>query len=273
MIRLVHLETNVTSACQNSCNSCNHFVIVQRPLGKPFMLDPAAMARDLRNLSRICRVDKYGMLGGEPTLHPRLPELIEIAAESQIANEIEVWTNGQRLAEYLYRHGPDELSTPFWRAPFDALVVTAYPGKLTDAQIGDLEQACRYVGKRFELKDERNHPNFTQLLKKEPGRAQETFDFCWFKTFSRVIDNGYFYLCCCGPYIPKLLLGQPEGTDGLKIDEHTSEEDLLNFLNRREALSSCAVCAGRNTRDAVPVVWGETRDPAAWIEVSSGRAR
>lgn len=266
MVRLPHLETNVTSACQNRCNSCNHFVPLQ--LGKPFMLDPAVMERDLRHLSRICRVEKYGMLGGEPTLHPDLTQLISIAADSGIAREIEVWTNGQRLAEQLKKRWDF-----FWFGKWDALVVTAYPGKLADDDIDRLQSACRTAGKRFELKDERNHPNFTQLLKKAPERAQETFDHCWFKTFSRVIDNGFFYMCCCGPYIPKLLLGRPEGVDGLRIDETTTEEDLLAFLNRREALESCGTCAGRNTRDAVPVVWGETRDPQTWIDVSSGRAQ
>ncbi len=269
MVRLPHLETNVTSACQNRCNSCNHFVPLQ--LGRPFMLDPVVMERDLKNLSRICKVEKYGMLGGEPTLHPRLPELIQIAHDSGIAREIEVWTNGQRLATGLHHRGFYSAEL-FWDSPWNALIVTAYPGKLDDRDIHILSDACAAYNKRFELKDERNHPNFTQLLKKQPERAQETFDLCWFKTFSRVLDNGFFYLCCCGPYIPKLLLGKPEGTDGLRIDEHTSEEELLAFLNRREALESCGTCAGRNTKDAVPVTWGETKDPQAWTEVSSGRS-
>ncbi len=265
MVRLPHLETNVTSACQNRCVACNHFVPLQE--GRPFMLDPDVMRRDLTYFSRVCHVDKYGMLGGEPTLHPKLPELISIAADSGVANEIEVWTNGQRLVEVQ----PFRQSAAFWEAPFHALVVTAYPGKLRADEIDHLREMCNLWGKRFELKDERNYPNFTQLLKPQAERAQETYNACWFKTFSRVLDNGYFYRCCTSPYIPKLLLGKPEGTDGLRVDEHLSEEALLAFLNQPEAMESCGICAGRNTRDAVPIPWREIRDPQRWLNVSSGR--
>lgn len=267
MVKLPHLETNVTSACQNRCVACNHFVPLQE--GKPFMLDSKQMERDLRYFARVCRVDKYGMLGGEPTLHPRLADLIHIARDSGVARDIEVWTNGQRLAEAL-RNNP-LVRADFWSAPWDTLVVTAYPGKLTDVDVELLQDACNTAEKSFELKDERNFPNFTQLLKPRAERAQETYNACWFRTFSRVLDNGFFYRCCTSPYIPKLLLNLPEGTDGLRVDEHLTEEVLLAFLNQPQAMESCGICAGRNTRDAVPIPWSEITDPKRWMNVSSGR--
>ncbi len=260
---LPHLETNVTSACQLRCAHCNHFVALDaeaRP--KPFMLDPEDFARDLANASRLLHVDKFGFLGGEPLLHPKLPYLIEIAKKSEIADLLEVWTNGLRAVTM-----PDT----FWQAPFDILVVSAYPGQLSDCDIESIADRCHIWNKAFDLKDERRHPNFTQLLKKEPGHAQATYDRCWFRTFSRVLDNGFLYQCCCGPFVPRLLLGLPEGTDGLKIDMFTTHDEVVGYLHRKDALLSCAPCAGRNTADAVPVPWEEIRDPKLWLERSSGR--
>lgn len=258
MIYLPHLETNVTGACQNRCVSCNHFV----PLDDPWMLDPDTLRRDTSRLSQFVHVGAYGMLGGEPTLHPKLHELVKIAKESGIADKIEVWTNGQRV---------NRLADRFWSSPFDDLVVSAYPGKITDGELEDIERLCKTWGKAFHLKDERKHPNFTQLLKTVPGRAKETWDHCWFKTYSRVLDKGFFYTCCCGPYLAPLLLGMPSGTDGIAVNEALTEEKILDYLERRQPLEACGPCAGRNTQDAVPITWREIRDPQAWVEGSAGR--
>jgi len=263
MITLPHLETNVTSACQLRCAHCNHFVSLDaqaRP--KPFMLDPEIFARDLANFGRLVHADKFGFLGGEPLLHPKLPWLIEIAKRAQIADELEVWTNGIRVLT---------MADDFWLAPFDTLVVSAYPGQLSDDDLASITTRCHHWKKALSVKDERLYPNFTQLLKKEPGRAQETYDQCWFRTYSRVLDNGFLYQCCCGPYVPRLLLGLPEGTDGLKIDMFTTLDEVVGYLHQKDALKSCAPCAGRNTTDAVPVKWEEIRDPKLWLERSSGR--
>lgn len=259
-ITLPHLETNVTAACQNRCIACNHFVPLTE--AKPFMLDPEQLRRDLAIFSKLVHVHAYGMLGGEPTLHPRLTELVEIAAASGIADKIEIWTNGQRL---------QRLPGEFWGAPWDKMVVSRYPGKLSDPELRFIRHACLHNRKELEVKDEGENPNFTRLLKPVAGDAQRTFDDCWFKTFSRVLDNGYFYRCCTSPYIPKLLLGLPEGTDGLKIDESTTVYDVQDFLNRPEAMASCGICAGRNTSHAVPIPWSEIRDPQTWLDKSSGR--
>jgi hypothetical protein len=112
------------------------------------------------------------------------------------------------------------------------------------------------------------------LLKPEPSDArgtQATYDQCWFKTYSRVLDNGYFYRCCTSPYIPKLLQSRPEGSDGLRVDEQLTEQQVFDFLGQRTAMESCTICAGRNTPSARPVPWSEVKDPQAWLNASSGR--
>ena len=266
MIRLPHLETNVTAACQNRCIACNHFVPLQVAQFKASMIKPEQMEQDLRIFSRFVHVEAYGMLGGEPTLHPQLPRLIDIAIQSRIADIVEVWTNGQSLPLQSER---------FWRILHkQRLVVTLYPGKHDAASIRWIENKALAFEVQLRFNDERTHPNFTQLLEKndtDPIATQQKYNACWFKTFSRVLDNGHFYRCCTSPYIPKLLQGRPEGSDGLCVNESLTERDIIQFLDQPRAMQSCTICAGRNTPSAFPIPWSEIKDPAAWLKASSGR--
>lgn len=263
MIHLSHLETNCTIACQNGCASCNHFSPYQKKDFARSYITAAQLEHDLSHLGKVAHVAGYAMIGGEPLLHPHLVDLLTVARDSGIADRLEVWTNGQLLR----RAKPD-----FWRA-FDLLVVSVYPGKLTDEDIDWIRAKAADEGLQCDLKDERRFPNFTQLLETVPTGQRETaqkYAACWFRTYSRVLDNGYFYRCCTSPFIPKLLLGLPEGADGIAV-EGVTEEALLRFLSQPEAPASCSVCAGRNTPGAVPVTWREESNPEAWLAASSGR--
>lgn len=262
MIWLPHLETNVTVACQKRCVACNHFVPLQVRRFKQSMIPPEVLARDLRNFGRIAHTGAWAAIGGEPLLHPELPELLRIAKRSGVADVIEVWTNGLAM---------EDRSCGFL-AHTDRLVVSVYPG-FPDGLLIDIKACTLEMGVELVVKDERSQPNFTQLLVPE-GDTRETiqrrYEQCWFKTYSRVLDFGYFYRCCTSPFIPPLLMGLSWGFDGLWIDEETTEADLNRFLANPQYMPSCVRCAGRETPEAVPVPWREVPVPHEWIEASGG---
>jgi GTP 3',8-cyclase len=265
VIVLPHLESNITIACENRCVACNHFVAVQVDRFKSSMIDPADLAVDLHHFGRMAHVDAWAAIGGEPTLHPRLIEILRVARSSGVADRIEVWTHGGNLRE---------MSDAFWDA-LDVLVVSVYPGKLTDDDLIWIQAACEWHGVELQIKDERHHPNFSRLLEPEPSDAAKTarkYRECWLRTFSRVLDGGFFYRCCTSPFVPKLLLGLPEGTDGLRVDEYLTEDALQRFLDQPEAPASCALCTGRNTESSDPIPWREVRDPTEWLRASAGSA-
>lgn len=268
MLLLPHLETNVTAACQNRCIACNHFVPLQVAQFKASMILPQTMARDLVIFRQFVHVRAYGLLGGEPTMHPDIIELIKIAVSSQIGDVVELWTNGQTLHRM-----PEE----FWRALHrQHIVMSVYPGKMDDAAIDHVARLCADSEVELIVKDERRYPNFTQLLESadtKPAVTQEKYEKCWFKTYSRVLDNGFFYRCCTSPYIPKLLQSREEGSDGLRVNEDLTEQKIADFLGQRTFMQSCTICAGRNTPSARPIPWSEIKDPAAWLAASSGRAQ
>ena len=266
MIQIPHLETNITISCQNRCIACNHFVPMQVGRFKASMMPPEILERDLRNLARICHADAYALIGGEPTLHPRLPGIAQTAKRSGIANRIELWSHGQDWGKHI-----DQILPAL--KYIDKVVISRYPGKASDYEIGEITDLCRVNHIALDIKDEGAYPNFTQLLEETPtgpDATQEKYKACWFKTYSRVIDWGYFYRCCTSPFIPQLLQGRPEGADGLPITEHTTEGDLKQFLALPVAMRSCEICAGRNTPSAKPITWQEIKDPKRWERASAG---
>ena len=259
MIEIPHLETDVTTACQLSCVACNHHVPLWRKAG-PKHADPRQVERDLNALSGIVHAKVWGALGGEPLLSPQLVEILSIARQSKIADTIEVWTNGLLLPR---------MGSAFWRS-FDTLVLSIYPGKLSEDDITWISRKCADSGVVFSPRDERRNPNFRTLLEKVPTDEKATkakFAGCFFRHFSRVANWGYFYTCCCAPHMSTLVMGMKNNPDGIKIDG-LSEEALQAYLNRTEPLVACSTCAGRDTAVAIP--WREERDPKEWLRASAG---
>lgn len=259
MIRLPHLETDVSYACENACASCNH-ASPYRVGPRPSMIRPEDVERDLWYFTKVATADAYAMIGGEPTLNPWLVEILDAARRSGVAPMLEVWTHGQSLKR---------MRPSFWTA-FDRLVVSIYPGKHDDESIAWIETKCREEEVELVLKDERRYPNFSRLLEPRPTDEAATlakWKACWFRGFSRVLDRGFFWTCCTSPHLSTRILGLPNGADGIAV-EGLTEERLLAFLESPTPLKSCAICCGRNTESSIPVPWQEVRDPQEWLRAS-----
>ncbi len=261
MIQIPHLETDVTQACQLSCVACNHAVPLWRKHG-PWTATPEGVAKDLNYLATMLHAGAWGALGGEPLLNKRLPEILQAAKASGIAESYEVWTNGLLV---------NDQKAAFWLAPFDTLVVSVYPGKLTDSQLDWMRYACENHGKRLIIRDERVDPNFMTSLEPSPTNPRVTLDKyrgCAFRCGNNCAASyGYFFMCCCGPHIPMLMQDQSYGTDGVAIEKLT-EDELLDYMTRKEPFGACYVCAGRDTAKRIP--WSEQRDPVIWMKASAG---
>ena len=63
-----------------------------------------AKSRDLAVARDVLRPRYFKLVGGEPLLHPRLPELLDVARASGIAEVYSVTTNGVLLR--VRRHMP-----------------------------------------------------------------------------------------------------------------------------------------------------------------------
>lgn len=289
MIHIAHLETDVTVACQLSCVACNHLVVPWRASGNVWYADPNQIRADLTHLSAFVHADRWGALGGEPLLHPRIADILRIAKESGIADKIELWSNGISAIKF----GPDH---PIWTT-FDVFVLSLYaseskfyshmlpaedsydklngitPDPMSAKGVRYISDMCALHGIELEIKNERTWHNFRTNLEKVPTGPAETktkFDGCFFRQFSRVANNGFFYTCCCAPHQPRLFQGREEGADGVSISGLT-EAGLLSYLNRTEPLGCCTICAGRDT--AVPIEWSEEKEIGEWTRKSKGQPK
>lgn len=90
------LELHVTHACNLTCESCSHY----SDHGHRGNLDPAEADRWMAAWSGRLDVEHFNLLGGEPTIHPQLPEFIPLVRRHWPAARISIVTNGF----FLHRH-------------------------------------------------------------------------------------------------------------------------------------------------------------------------
>lgn len=226
MINILHIETDICSACNNCCVGCDHY----SPYLPPKFVPPENIERDLANAARLFHAREYSLLGGEPTLHPQLLDILDIAHASGIADSVQVITNGQTLHKM-----PEE----FWHK-LDSLWITRYFGKISMEDIWWARDKCAELGKQFVLKERGTLSRTFSSRTASEHEAQARYDRCHLKQCN-ILDNGYLYLCCASPFVAPLIMGLPEGMDGLKL-EGATEANLIDYLNRGAAFKGCQRC-------------------------------
>jgi len=94
--RLPRLEIHVCHACNLTCESCSHY----SNQGHKGMLDLDDANTWMAAWSRRIRPDRLTLLGGEPSLHPRLTEIIRLARRHWPTTDLFLTSNGF----FLHRH-------------------------------------------------------------------------------------------------------------------------------------------------------------------------
>src|SRR5687767_9091206 len=87
------VEFNLTEHCNLKCARCDH---ASEALPAKFA-DLDSFRADLEALAAVLHARELKLLGGEPLLHPRLPDFLRVARASGIADTITVVTNGVLL--------------------------------------------------------------------------------------------------------------------------------------------------------------------------------
>lgn len=123
MLKTYVLDLKVLHECNLACESCNVFSDLQQA-ADPISLEDAD--RWMAGWSRRIRPRHFTLLGGEPTLHPNLTELVEIAAKHWPRSDRRVTTNGfflhhhRRLPAVLALTGTRLLVSVHFADPEDA---------------------------------------------------------------------------------------------------------------------------------------------------------
>lgn len=246
MIELGHLDVNVVTHCNQRCVSCSHV----SPFAKAWAMEPDVLMRDLENLGRVAHFQRIQMVGGEPTLHKWLVQLMDIARLSGIANEVSVITNGRLLPK---------MGDDFWQA-LDILQLSVYP--TLDRSIIDYAKARGKAADRPVYVTE--FREFYKQFRREPTDGAH-FNSCHWKSDCWTVHDGHFALCPQSLFFPKEFMGLGQFVDCLPL-EGVTEEVFLSFINRSEPLNACKICCANEMKLAP---WGESKTRDEWLEEST----
>lgn len=246
MKTLGHLDVNVVNHCNYRCASCSHAA----PVNAVKSMTPEELAHDLARLKEVVRFHRIQMVGGEPTLHKNLPEMMRVSRVSGIAREVMVITNGSRLKVM-----PDE----FWRE-LDILQLSIYPRLEADVP-AFAEAKCKEFGKVFYSTV---YTDFHQQFRAVPNDGAH-FRTCHWKSDCYTVHDGHFFLCPQSTFFPKGFMGLPENIDGLCL-ENITQEKFDAFLNRTEPLNACRICCANEMKQEP---WREAKGREEWVKAST----
>ncbi len=224
------LETHLVDHCNLRCAHC----CTRSPELPERFVAIDALARDLERARAVLAPGVFKLTGGEPTLHPRLVDALEVVRASGIAPVISITTNGL-LAGSL----PDA----FWRA-IDRMTLSLYSSApLPERTLGLIRARCAthdvHLGvkaiDRFQILD----APAGSVRSDEETRA--TFAACWLRHRCHMLYAGRFYACTRPPHLEQVGVAT-----GLAADDGVELElrALLAYLERDEPLASCHHCLG-----------------------------
>jgi hypothetical protein len=236
-IRSNYCEINVAHHCNLSCRGCSHL----SPIFSKEFADPQTLRRDLQTLSKFYHADMIRLLGGEPLLHPNVLEIIAIARESKIADEVRLCTNGLLLWEM-----PEE----FWQG-LDRVDVSVYPDReMTPKQLRICHQKARRWGTLLVLEFKSSfRESYSEVGTNDWGLIKRIYATCLIvhRWHCHIIERGYFFKCAQAVLLPRKLEGKfpSHHIDGLKIEDSSSfGEDLRAYLESPYPLAACRHCLG-----------------------------
>lgn len=135
------IDVHVVEHCNLNCKGCSHYSSV----AQPEFLDLKEYEKALPHLARIEKsMGEIQLLGGEPLLHPQLPELIRLTRSYLPHTQINVLSNGILFEnEEKFNEKKDFIET--CRSNGVLIKITKYPGVNYEA----VEKNLRRAGIKF----------------------------------------------------------------------------------------------------------------------------
>ena len=192
----MQFEISLVDHCNLSCQMCDHY----SQLSNEWFVDKTSFKNDIEQMGKIFdhRLGLITLLGGEPTLHPDLNELMEITRHEFPDTEIIVLTNGIKLLDLEKSEKGN-----FWQVAKDNnihITVTVYPIKFDYIA---LEKKAKEYGVSL-VHSSNIHAN--QFTQKPKISDKHTFDLsksvprahclhCLYFNKFTTLKDGKFYMC------------------------------------------------------------------------------
>lgn len=120
-LKKIQFEVDLVDHCNLNCKCCSQFSCI----AKERFIELAEMDKEFKRMGELFRgvANRIYLIGGEPLLHPKIIECLEISRKYFPIGDISVFTNGLLL---------DKCSDEFWekcRQLDISIIVTKYPVK------------------------------------------------------------------------------------------------------------------------------------------------
>lgn len=244
MIQVPHLDLNVVEHCNNRCAACSH----ASPLLKRWVMPLETARRDLLTLKPFFRCRNVHVVGGEPTLHPELVQILRVIKQVRLDERTVVITNGRLLPE---------MSEDFWRE-LEYLNLSVYPN-LDPTIPGLAVSRSKEFGFGLGITE---ITEFYQQLDTVPDGS--SFHNCPWKTDCYTVHDGCFYLCPQSTFFPQALMGLSATIDGLPL-AGLNEAGLRAFMDRKQPFNACRTCRSYTKK----IGWRESKTREQWIKDST----
>jgi hypothetical protein len=179
---LPYVECHIVENINQESNRCGHF----SPLAGPQEADPVAFERDMRQLaSRFANIKNIRLMGGEPTLHPKLELFVEAARAAFPNADLRIVTNGLRLK--IMHEG-------FWETCRRANVeldLSLYP--VMDKAFPTLEQLCEQKGIKLNVVRQTSFMAFVNP--KGDSNPAESMTYCRKMFYCPFLKNSRLHVC------------------------------------------------------------------------------
>lgn len=228
------LETHIVDHCNLRCAHCCSI----SPFLDPWFIDPEDLRRDLELARQMVSPTWFKLVGGEPLLHPKLLQCIEVARQSTIAPIVSLTTNGILLPKM-----PDQL----WQA-LDHITLSLYPKpRLSTDHLEKIQHQAERFAVELNIK---RQDKFERIRLEQPqseDQARKVFSRCWLRRRCHLLRGGQFYTCTLPIHFDSYYQGQPPYAeiDGFRLHSGTgAAEELQQYLQRSHPLHSCLRCLG-----------------------------
>lgn len=251
--RLSYFVLNILDHCNLNCQCCDHFACIAE---KRFVT-LAHIQKDVVRMSEIMQgnVDRIGVMGGEPLLHPDLLEILTQTRKYFPKTNVQLVTNGLLLLKQ---------TEDFWtccRENHVTIVNTKYPLALDYDAMAEMAKnhgvTLEFYGDTGEV---------TKVSYKAPLDLEGTqnpvvsFCHCFHSNTLPLLMEGELYACTVAPNVRHFnkKFGTDlklESKDLLDIHQETSAHEILEFLSSPKPF--CRHCLTELRSSGIP--WATTK--------------
>lgn len=221
--------------CSLRCKNCCEMVPYMPPAIRK-MVPKESVIKDIIHLSSACNfLTELELVGGEPFLHPGLPEILSAVLEIKNIGVIHIFTNGTIVPS-------DELCKKLKNDRI-TVYISNYQVALPEDKVKSIQQTAKklethevnyFFGRRQSWSD------FSDFeLVNTDEELEEVFEACFLHNCNRLQDGRLFV---CAHQYAGVMLGELQENDEMLHIHDYSPEQLAKELDRLKALKTIDAC-------------------------------